>query len=147
MIIRDIRNVEEEDKGIKEMINRNVSNLFEHEEEDYYKPATASNFWSNRYIEYKSKGDRKTLSVEEYLNKIKPFLKDITNYLKKSDTWKIHLTIRINFISSKYDNDEECEMHTKSDNIESKMNHEVDEVIEEIFESLKKDVKISWKNQ
>ena len=38
-------------------------------------------------------------------------------------------------------------MHTKSDNIESKMNHEVDEVIEEIFESLKKDVKIGRINK
>ena len=135
MIIRDIRNVEEEDKGIKEMINRNVSNLFEHEEEDYYKPATASNFWSNRYIEYKSKGDRKTLSVEEYLNKIKPYLKNITNDLKESRTWKIHLTITINFISSKDDNDE---MHSKSDSIEMMMNDEAEEVIEELFESLKK---------
>ena len=135
MIIRDIRNVEEEDKGIKEMINRNVSNLFEHEEEDYYKPATASNFWSNRYIEYKSKGDRKTLSVEEYLNKIKPYLKNITNDLKESGTWKIHLTITINFISFKDDNDE---MHSKSDSIEMMMNDEAEEVIEELFESLKK---------
>ena len=135
MIIRDIRNVEEEDKGIKEMINRNVSNLFEHEEEDYYKPATASNFWSNRYIEYKSKGDRKTLSVEEYLNKIKPYLKNITNDLKESGTWKIHLTITINFISSKDDNDE---MHSKSDSIEMMMNDGAEEVIEELFESLKK---------
>ena len=135
MIIRDIRNVEEEDKGIKEMINRNVSNLFEHEEEGYYKPATASNFWSNRYIEYKSKGDRKTLSVEEYLNKIKPYLKNITNDLKESGTWKIHLTITINFISSKDDNDE---MHSKSDSIEMMMNDEAEEVIEELFESLKK---------
>ena len=135
MIIRDIRNVEEEDKGIKEMINRNVSNLFEHEEEDYYKPATASNFWSNKYIEYKSKGDRKTLSVEEYLNKIKPYLKNITNDLKESGTWKIHLTITINFISSKDDNDE---MHSESDSIEMMMNDEAEEVIEELFESLKK---------
>ena len=29
------------------------------------------------------------LSVEEYLNKIRPYLKDIINNLKKSDTRKI----------------------------------------------------------
>ena len=41
-------------------------------------------------------------------------------------------------ISSKDDNDEKCEMHSKSDNIEIMMNNEADEVIEELFESLKK---------
>ena len=46
-----------------------------------------SNFSSNDYIEYKSNGDRnETLSVQEYLNKNRPYLKDIINNLKKSDT-------------------------------------------------------------
>ena len=46
-----------------------------------------NNFWSNNYIEYESNDDKnKTLSVEEYLNKTKPYLKDIINNLKKSDT-------------------------------------------------------------
>ena len=38
-------------------------------------------------MEYKSNGDRnETLSVEEYLNEIRPYLKDILNNLKKPDT-------------------------------------------------------------
>ena len=75
-----------------------------------------NNFWSNNYIEYESNGDRtKTLSVEEYLNKLRPYLKDIINNLKKCDTWKIELTIANYFISS-IDNDEEHVMHSKSDN-------------------------------
>ena len=46
-----------------------------------------NNFWSNNCIEYESNDDKnKTLSVEEYLNKTKPYLKDIINNLKKSDT-------------------------------------------------------------
>ena len=45
--------------------------------------------------------------IEEYLNKIRPYLKDITNDLKQSDTWKIQLAITVIFISSKDDNDEE----------------------------------------
>ena len=64
---------------------RDIKNLFEHEEEveNYYKPVRVSNIWSNNYIEHESKGDRnKTLSVEEYLNKIRPYLKDIINNLK-----------------------------------------------------------------
>ena len=48
-------------------------------------------------IKYKSNSDRnKTLSVEEYIKKIRPYLKDINN-LKKSDTWKIQLKIANNF--------------------------------------------------
>ena len=70
---------------------RDIKNLFEHEvEKNYYKPVSINNFnfWSNNYIEYESNDDiNKTLSVEEYLNKIKPYLKDIINDLKISDTW------------------------------------------------------------
>ena len=50
-----------EDKAIKCRILKNISNLFEHEEEDYYKPVRVGNFRSYSYIEYKSKDDRETL--------------------------------------------------------------------------------------
>ena len=44
-------------------------------EENYYKLVRVSNFWSNNYIEQESNGDKnKRLSVEEYLNKIRPYL-------------------------------------------------------------------------
>ena len=73
---------------------------------------------SNNYIQYEvtviEVKHYKTLSVEEYLNKIRPYLKGIINNLKKSDTWKIHLAISNNFISS-IDNDEKSLMHSKSD--------------------------------
>ena len=145
--IRMVFRLEKENKGIKDRIIRDLRNLFEYDEEDYYKPVILSNFWNDNYTECKGKGDGKTLSVEEYLNKIKPYLKDIIKDLKKSDTWKIQLTIKINFISSKYDNDGEHEMHSKSDNIEIMMNDEADEIIEGHFELLKKRYKKSWKNQ
>ena len=89
--IRNLFRLEKENKSIKDRIIRDIRDLFEHKEEDCYKPVRTGHFWSNNYIEYKSKGDRKTLSVEEYLNKIKPYLKDIINNHKKSDTWKIKL--------------------------------------------------------
>ena len=87
--IRNIFRFKKNNKVIKDRIPRDIRNLFEHEEggESYYKIIRTSNFWSNSYIEYESKGDRnKTLSVEKYLNKIKPYLKYITNNFKKSDT-------------------------------------------------------------
>ena len=52
------------------------------------------------------------------------------NNIKKSDRWKIQLTIAINFISPK-DHDEERE-YSKSDNIEIMTNDRADEVIEEL---------------
>ena len=48
----------------------------------------------------------------------------------------MQLTIADNFISS-IDNDEEHVMHSKSDNIESMINDDVDEVIKELFDLLK----------
>ena len=88
-------------KAIKDRILIDIKNLLKDEgEENYYKPARVSKFWSNNYIEYESNGDRnKRLSVEEYLNKIRPYLKDIINNLKKYDTWKIELTLANNFVS------------------------------------------------
>ena len=59
--------------------------------------------------------ETKQYQLKNILKKIRPHLKDIINNLKKSDIQKIHLTIVINFISSK---DEERAMHSKSDNIE-----------------------------
>ena len=50
-----------------------------------HKPVRVSNFWSNNYVEYESNNDsNKALSVEEFLNTIRPYLKDIINNLKKS---------------------------------------------------------------
>ena len=60
--------------------------------------------------------------------------------------WKIQLTIAINFISSK-DNDEERVMHSKSDNIEIMINNRADEVIEELFNYLFIGIKLDWKHQ
>ena len=72
------------------MENRNLS---KHMKEVYYKPVRVGNVWSNNYIEYDDRN--KTLSVEEYLNKIRPYLKDIINDLKKFHSWKIQLMITI----------------------------------------------------
>ena len=46
---------------------------------------------------------------------------------------KTQLTVAINFISSK-DINEECVIHSKSDNIEAMAYDKADEVIKELFE-------------
>ena len=63
-------------------MNRDIRILVE-QEEDYYKPKIVSSFWNNNYIDYESNGD-KNVSLDEYLNKIKPYLKDIIIDLQSS---------------------------------------------------------------
>ena len=71
----------------------------EKEEVNYYKPVRVSNFYRKSYIEDNCNGDtNKTLSVEKVFNKIGPYLKDIINSFKKSDTWEIQSTIANNFL-------------------------------------------------
>ena len=136
---KDIRNffrLKQEIKVIKNTVLRNIKNFFEYEKEEvnYYKPVIVNNFWNNNCIEYKSSSDKnKILSVEKYLDKIGPYLGEIINDLKQSDTWEIQLTVRINFISSTDDNDEDRTMHSKSDNIEIMSSDKADEAFKKTF--------------
>ena len=60
------------------------------------------NFQDNNYIENESNIDRnKTLLVEEYSSKIRPYLKNIINNLKKSDTWKFNSQQQITLVLAK----------------------------------------------
>ena len=77
----------------------------------------------------------KTKNYQQKKLSIRPYLKHVINDLQKSDTWKIQLSIGINFISSK-DNNERRVMHSKSDNREIMSNDKTYEVIEELFQSL-----------
>ena len=121
-------------------------------DEDYYKPIIARGTFDGSYIQYESKGDKgKSLSIKEYLNMIKPYLRNIINDHKTrglvryhsgnkawseetSSEWKIQLTMAINFISSK-DSNETRTMHTKSNNVEIMIGSETNEIIEDLFES------------
>ena len=58
---------------------------------------------------------KKNLPVKKYLNEIKPYLRDVLINLQISGTWKVQLTIGINFIFSN-DVGKESVMHLKSDN-------------------------------
>ena len=86
--IKGVRNLFRLKKEIDDTIAKDIRNTFRLKAiKDYYKPVTVGNFWSNNYTQYESNGDRnKTLSVEEYLNKIREYLKNIINDLKKPNT-------------------------------------------------------------
>ena len=108
-----------------------IRTLFKEFDRDYYKPIRTDGGFAgrnNNYIEYTSKGDRyENLSPKEYLNVIRPYLRDLINEHKptvelnnnnsnnsnnsnindnnneKNDRaeWKIQLVMQNNFISDK----------------------------------------------
>ena len=54
--------MKKENEAIKDRVIGDTGNLFEHEEENYYKPVRVGNFWSNNQVERNSNGDKnKTL--------------------------------------------------------------------------------------
>ena len=60
-------------------------------DEDFYKPVIINDAFNRNYIECGIKwGKDKTLSNKEYLNTIKPYLKNIINDDKAQREWKFH---------------------------------------------------------
>ena len=65
--------------------------------------------------------------------------------MMSKNTWKTQLLIAINSVSEFFkDNDGQRVMHSKSDNIEIKINDKRDEVIEKIFQSLLSSYQLVW---
>ena len=96
-----------------------------------------SNFCNNNDIKYESNGDKnKNLSRKEYLNKIEPCFGDMIIDLQNFKTWKIQLTIAIDFVSSR-DVQEERVMYSKSNNIKFTSYNDTNEVANELFNSLR----------
>ena len=73
--------------------------------------------------------------LSEYLNKIESLLRNMIIDLQNSDTWKIQLTIAINFVSPK-DVKERRAMHSSSDNIKCTAYKDPNEVVDERVGSL-----------
>ena len=78
----------------------------------------------------------KLLTIEEYLDLIEPYLRDLINDHKSKGEFKIQLTAQINFISSRLGSDETRVMHTRSVNEEFANGSDTDEIIKELFKSL-----------
>ena len=77
---------------------RQIENLFNEINEDYYKPIKTNGAFNDNYMEYESRGDKdKNLSLEYYLNIIKPYLRDMIDNHKAHGEWEIQLIMRINF--------------------------------------------------
>ena len=76
---------------------RDIENLFGEINEVYYKPMKTIGSFDNKnnYIEYESKGDKDNkLSPKEYLDVIKPYLRDIINDHKTPKNLKFESSFR-----------------------------------------------------
>ena len=118
--IKKHRNHYSDDPDYEEI--KSIENLFNKIDEDYYKPVKTKDAFNDNYIEYESRGDKdKELSPEEYLDMIKPYLRDMISNHKDppgNDSygeWKIQLTMQIIFFSS-LDTGEIRTMDSKSKN-------------------------------
>ena len=100
-----------------------------------YKPTIVKSGYNNNYIEYRSEGN-KLLTIEEYLNLIEPYLRELINDHKNKAEWKIQLTVQINFISLRPGSDETRVMHTRSVNEDLMNGSDTDEIIKELFKCL-----------
>ena len=78
MKFKDIRNLfrlKKESEAIKDKIVRDIRNLLEHEEEDYYKPVRVINFWKAVII------NMKVMVIEIKLYQLKNILIKLGHYL------------------------------------------------------------------
>ena len=113
---------------------RDIENLFDNvNDNDYYKPILVKSSFKENYKYYESRGDKdKKLSVEQYLDMIKPYLSDLINENKaienNSNEWKIQINMHVNFVSSN-DTGEIRTIFVWSDNEEIRLGNETDDII------------------
>ena len=101
---------------------------------DYESLLIKSGF-DNNYLEYMSNGDD-SLSLNKYLELIKPYLYDLINVHKAKGEWKIQLSAEISFISQKPNSNEMRVMFTRSTPEEFMIGSETEEVAEKLIMSI-----------
>ena len=130
--VKTIKEIRKENYGSNKKI-RYLRSLYE-SEDDYYKPQKIKSPFDDNYFEYESSGDKdKELSIEEYLNLIRPYLINIIDDHKNE--WKTQLTMEIKFIFNK-NPDETSTMHIISKTSTILTGYETFDIIEELFDSL-----------
>ena len=101
-------------------------------EDDYYEPKKVKRAFDGGYILYESRGDSDgRLSIDEYFNIVKPYLKDLIDDHKSKAEWEIQLSMRVIFVSFTNAN-ETREMYSKSDNVKIMSGIETEDIINEL---------------
>ena len=107
---------------------------------DYEPILTKTGFDNNNdnnynYLEYMSNGNN-SLSFDEYLELIKPYLNDLINVYKAKGEWKLQLSAEISFVSQKPGSDETRIMYSRSIPEEIMSGSETEEIMEKLIKSL-----------
>ena len=118
---------------------RDIEDLFDNDDDNYYKPILIKSSFKDNYKHYESRGDQdKKLSVKQYLYKIMPYLRDIVNDHKtirnNCNEWKIQINMHVNFVSAK-DTGETRTIFVWSDNEQIRSGNETDDIIKNLFNS------------
>ena len=100
-----------------------------------YEPVLIKPGFDGNYLEYMSNGND-SLSFNEYLELIKPYLNDFINVYKTKGEWKLQLSAEISFVSQKPDSDETRVMYTRSTPEEIIIGSETEEVAEKLIMQL-----------
>ena len=114
---------------------RDIEIFFDNiDDNDYYKLMLVKSSFNENYKYYESRGDKnKQLSVNQYLYKIMSYLKDLIND-QKTNEWKIQINMHVNFISSN-DAGETRTIFVWSNNVEIRLGHETDGIINRLINS------------
>ena len=86
-----------------------------------------------------------SLSFNEYLELIKPYLYDLINVYKAKGEWKLQLSAEISFVSQKPDSNETRVMYTRSIPEEIIIGCETEEVAENLIMQLLQNTRINYK--
>ena len=122
-------------------------------DDDYYHKLILVKSSFNENYKYERRGDKdKKLSIEQYLDKIKPYLSDLINENKaignNFNEWKIQIKMHVNFISSN-DTGEIRTIFVLSDNEEIMLGNEIDDIVKRAINSFLNNYQkeeIIWRN-
>ena len=109
-------------------------------------PVLIKSRFEGNYLEYMSNGNN-SLSFDEYLELIKPYLNDLINFYKTKGEWRLQLSAEISFVSQKPDSDETCVMYTRSFCEEIMSGSETEEIMEKLIMILLKKYQDNLQNK
>ena len=147
---KKINNANDEDfiENIKDLFNNKLDKKFNNNTNDdfienirdlfsilNYEPVLIKSGFDNNYLEYMSNGNN-SLSFNEYLKLIKPYLYDLINVYKAKGEWKLQLSVEISFVSQEPGSDENRVMYIRSAPEEFMIGSETEEVAEKLFVSI-----------
>ena len=128
MLIKKINNTNDEDfiENIRDLFNNKLDKkIYNNTNDDFienirdlfsildYEPLLIKTGFDDNYLDYMSNGNN-SLSFNEYLELIKPYLYDLINIYKAKGEWKLQLSAEISFVSQKPDSNEIRIMYTRS---------------------------------